>query len=79
MQDVSQSFEWAMKTNSKIYVAGHFGLVGSAIWRKLEGRGYTNLIGRSIAELDLLDQAAVARFFADEKPEYVVLAAARVG
>lgn len=68
-----------MKTNSKIYVAGHLGLVGSAIWRKLEGRGYTNLIGRSIAELDLLDQAAVARFFADEKPEFVVLAAARVG
>lgn len=68
-----------MKTNSRIYVAGHLGLVGSAIWRKLERKGYTRLMGRSIGELDLLDQALVARFFADEKPEYVVLAAARVG
>lgn len=68
-----------MKTNSRIYVAGHLGLVGSAIWRKLESKGYTHLIGRSIGELDLLDQPSVARFFADEKPEYVVLAAARVG
>lgn len=65
--------------DSKIYVAGHRGLVGSAIMANLKKRGYTNVIGRSHAELDLLDAEAVERFFAEEKPEAVVLAAAHVG
>ena len=64
---------------AKIYVAGHHGLVGSAIWNNLLHRGYTNLVGRTHAELDLLDGAAVRRFFDEERPEYVVLAAAHVG
>lgn len=64
---------------AKIYIAGHGGLVGSAIWRALEKIGCTNLIGRSHLELDLRDQAAVQAFFETEKPEYVVLAAAKVG
>lgn len=68
-----------MERQSKIYIAGHRGLVGSAIWRNLQLKGYTNLIGRTHAELDLLDQAAVRAFFAQERPEYVVLAAAKVG
>jgi len=68
-----------MKQRSKIYVAGHKGLVGSAIWRNLEGKGYKNLVGRSFEELDLRNQLAVERFFAEEKPEYVILAAAKVG
>ena len=68
-----------MEKNAKIYVAGHRGLVGSAIMRALEAAGYTNLITRTHQELDLLDQAAVADFFATEKPEYVFLAAAKVG
>lgn len=68
-----------MEKDAKIYVAGHRGLVGSAIFNNLKRRGYTNVIGRTHAELDLLDQAAVARFFEQEKPEYVVLAAAHVG
>lgn len=68
-----------MKKNSKIYVAGHRGLVGSAIWSYLESRGYTNLIGRSSSEMDLTNQLAVENFFAEEKPEYVFLAAAKVG
>jgi GDP-L-fucose synthase len=62
-----------------IYIAGHRGMVGSAIWRELEHRGCHNLIGRTHAELDLLDQAAVRRFFDETRPEYVFLAAARVG
>ena len=65
--------------NSKIYVAGHHGLVGSAIWNNLLQRGYTNLIGRSHKELDLTDQLAVKAFFDAEKPDAVVLAAAFVG
>ncbi len=65
--------------NSKIYVAGHNGLVGSAIWNNLKSRGYTNLIGRSHKELDLTDQYAVKKFFDEEKPDAVVLAAAFVG
>lgn len=65
--------------NSKIYVAGHRGLVGSAIWRNLQQRGYTNLVGRTHSELDLLDGAAVRRFFDEELPDAVVLAAAHVG
>ena len=68
-----------MELNSKIYVAGHRGLVGSAIWRTLEAKGYTNLIGRTHAELDLTDAVAVRTFFEDERPEYVFLAAAHVG
>ncbi len=68
-----------MEKNSKIYVAGHRGLVGSAIWRVLESKGYTNLIGRTHQELDLMDSVAVRHFFDEEKPEYVVLAAAHVG
>jgi len=64
---------------SKIYVAGHLGLVGSAIWRNLQEKGYTRLVGKSITELDLMDIAAVRRFFDDERPEYVILAAAYVG
>ena len=65
--------------SSKIYVAGHRGLVGSAIWNNLLSRGYTNLVGRTHAELDLLDGAAVKAFFDEEKPDAVVLAAAFVG
>ena len=65
--------------NSRIYVAGHHGLVGSAIWNNLLQRGYTNLVGRSHKELDLTDQVAVKRFFDEERPDAVVLAAAFVG
>lgn len=68
-----------MQKNSKIYVAGHRGLVGSALVRALEGNGYTNLVTRRHKELDLLDQRAVAAFFAAEEPEYVFLSAAKVG
>ncbi len=68
-----------MQPDSKIYVAGHRGLVGSALARALQERGYRNLITRTHAELDLTDQAAARDFFAREKPEYVLLAAARVG
>ena len=68
-----------MDKNAKIYVAGHRGLVGSAIVRNLKSKGYENIIGRTHAELDLTDQAAVRKFFETEKPEYVVLAAAKVG
>jgi GDP-L-fucose synthase len=65
--------------NSKIYIAGHRGLVGSALMRNLKSAGYTNLILRTHAELDLTDQAATEAFFAQEKPDYVFLAAAKVG
>jgi GDP-L-fucose synthase len=68
-----------MDLNSKIYIAGHSGLVGSAVWRALERKGYTNLIGRRSAELDLINQQAVNNFFEAEKPDYVVLVAAKVG
>ena len=68
-----------MNKNTKIYIAGHRGLVGSAIWNNLMSRGYTNLVGRTHQELDLLDSAAVKRFFDEEQPEAVVLAAAHVG
>lgn len=68
-----------MNENSKIYVAGHNGLVGSAIWKNLQSRGYTNLIGRSHSELDLMDSKAVKDFFDEERPDYVLLAAAYVG
>lgn len=68
-----------MDKDSKIYVAGHRGLVGSAILRKLQAEAYTNLVTCTHAELDLTDQVEVRRFFAEERPEYVFLAAAKVG
>lgn len=68
-----------MRSDSKIYVAGHSGMVGSAIVRKLRAEGYRNLITRTSAELDLRDQTAVRTFFSNEKPEFVFLAAAKVG
>ncbi|UKK47626.1 GDP-L-fucose synthase [Prevotella sp. E9-3] len=68
-----------LSKQSKIYVAGHNGLVGSAIWNNLLQRGYTNLVGRSHKELDLTDQVAVKKFFDEEQPDAVVLAAAFVG
>lgn len=68
-----------MNKNSKIYIAGHKGLVGSAILQNLESKGYTNLIYRTHKELDLLNQIDVENFFKEEKPEYVILAAAKVG
>ena len=68
-----------MKKESKIYVAGHRGMVGSAIVRELHRQGYMNIVTRTHAELDLINQQAVNDFFADEKPEYVFLAAAKVG
>src|SRR5208337_3247750 len=68
-----------MNRNSRIYVAGHRGLVGSAIMRKLLEEGCQNLVVRTSKEVDLTDQGAVNRFFKDEKPEYIFLAAARVG
>ena len=68
-----------LEKNAKIYVAGHQGLVGSAIWNNLKSRGYSNLVGRTHKELDLTDQLAVRSFFDEEKPDAVVLAAAFVG
>lgn len=68
-----------MNKNSKIYIAGHRGLVGSAIWKNLQEKGYTNLVGCTHSEVDLLDGEAVKNFFDNEQPEYVFLAAAHVG
>ena len=68
-----------MDKHAKIYVAGHRGLVGSAIVRQLEAAGYTNILKRTHAELDLTDARATEAFFASEKPDYVFLAAAKVG
>jgi GDP-L-fucose synthase len=68
-----------MQSQAPIYVAGHRGLVGSAIWRELQRRGFTRLLGRTHAELDLMDSAAVKAFFQREKPEHVFVAAAKVG
>ena len=68
-----------LNKNDKIYIAGHRGLVGSAIWNNLEQRGYSNLVGRTHRELDLTDQVAVTKFFDEERPDAVVLAAAFVG
>ena len=68
-----------MEKSAKIYIAGHHGLVGSAIWRNLQEKGYTNLTGKSHKELDLLDGVAVKDFFDQERPDYVILAAAHVG
>jgi len=68
-----------MNKNAKIYIAGHRGLVGSALMRQLEIQGYSNVVFRTHAELDLTNQTLVAEFFATEQPEYVILAAAKVG
>ena len=68
-----------MKKDSRIYIAGHNGLVGSAILKTLTNKGFVNLITRSHKELDLVDTLAVKQFFETEKPEYVFLAAAKVG
>ena len=68
-----------MNQDAKIYVAGHRGMVGSAIWRELQRHGFQRLIGRTHAELDLLDSQAVKSFYAAEKPDYVFVAAAKVG
>lgn len=68
-----------MNKEDKIYIAGHRGMVGSGIWHTLEAKGYTNIIGRTREELDLLNQQDVADFFASEQPKYVFLAAAKVG
>ncbi len=68
-----------MESNSKIYIAGHRGMVGSAIMRNLQSKGYTNIITRTSKEVDLRNSQAVSDFFANEKPEYVFLAAAKVG
>ena len=68
-----------MDENSRIYVAGHRGLVGSAIWRELERQGYKNLSGKTRAEVNLLDTAGVQGFFAETRPEFVFFAAAKVG
>lgn len=68
-----------MEKSAKVYIAGHRGMVGSGIWRLLEKQGYTNLIGRSSKELDLRSQSAVTAFFEEDKPDYIFLAAAKVG
>lgn len=68
-----------MEKSAKIYVAGHRGLVGGAIYRSLTAKEYTNIITRTHKELKLINQAEVNKFFAEEKPEYVFLAAAHVG
>src|SRR3989344_1436739 len=71
--------EFLVEKNAKIYVAGHKGLIGSAMWRALQEDGYRNLVGKSSSELDLRNSGAVERFFEREKPEYVFIAAAKVG
>lgn len=77
--NLNQSPPFPLEKSAAFYVAGHKGLVGSAIWRGLENRGFTNLIGKSSSELDLRDREAVRSFFEEHKPKYVVLAAAKVG
>lgn len=73
------AFRHDIPRDAKIYIAGHRGLVGSAIWRRFEAAGYTKLIGRRSSELDLLDREATFEFFASERPSYVIDAAAKVG
>ena len=68
-----------MNLNDKIYIAGHSGLVGSALVRQLQDKGYNNILMRSHKELDLINQLQVQKFFEQEKPDYVILAAAKVG
>jgi len=75
----NQQLTTGVPTDAKIYIAGHHGLVGGGIWRAFERHGYTNLIGRTHAELNLISPAAVEEFFVAEKPEVVVLVAAKVG
>ena len=75
----NQQLTAPLSRDAKVYVAGHLGLVGGGIWRAFERHGYTNLLGRSIDEVDLTNQQAVEEFFAQEKPEVVVLVAAKVG
>lgn len=69
----------SLDQDARVYIAGHRGLVGSAIWRCLEGRGHTRLIGRTSEQLDLRDRTAGYDFFAEERPDHVILAAAKVG
>ena len=76
---MTAGFSMTLPLDAKVYVAGHRGLVGSAIWRHLEQRGHNNLLGRSSSELDLRDRATVEAFFAAERPAMVILAAAKVG
>jgi GDP-L-fucose synthase len=76
---MTDTYQHELPHDAPIHVAGHRGLVGSAVWRCLAERGHTNLIGRSSADLDLRDRDAVFGFYRDERPEYVVLAAAKVG
>lgn len=76
---MSGRFEHQLPRDAVVHVAGHRGMVGSAVWRHLEAAGFTNLVGRSSAELDLRDRAAVDGFYDDMRPSYVVLAAAKVG
>jgi GDP-L-fucose synthase len=71
--------KFPLERSAKFYIAGHRGMVGSAIWHEAEKQGFTNLVGKSSKELDLRDRGAVFEFFAHEKPRYVVLAAAKVG
>jgi GDP-L-fucose synthase len=71
--------KFPLERPAKFYIAGHRGMVGSAIWREAARQGFTNLVGKSSKELDLRDRGAVFEFFAKEKPRYVVLAAAKVG
>ena len=78
-EETERKYRNIMEKDAKIYVAGHKGLVGSAICRALQKNGYTNIITRSHKELDLCRQDAVEAFFAEEKPDYVFLAAAKVG
>ena len=68
-----------MKKETKIYIAGHKGMVGSAVWRALEKKGYKNLLGKTSSELDLINQQAVTDFYNQEQPEVVIDAAAKVG
>jgi len=75
----NQQLTTTLPRDAKVYIAGHLGLVGGGIWRAFQRHGYTNLLGRSIDEMDLMNQAAVESFFEKEKPEYVVLVAAKVG
>ena len=71
--------QFPLERSAKFYIAGHRGMVGSAIWREADKQGFTNLVGKSSSELDLRDRTAVFDFFSKEKPRYVVLAAAKVG
>src|SRR5450830_101647 len=79
VNEPGMSSKFSIGQDAKIYVAGHRGMVGSAIVRRLQAGGYTNILTRTHSELDLLDQRAVQLFFQQEKPAYVYLAAAKVG